>query len=250
MNIRLQSLTRAAARGQSTIEFVVVMMSAGLALFIAVPLIGKYIDMMQTAEEASRYVAFEGMARNSRSTWKADADLSAEVRRRLFSNSDAPVKTGDVAGDFAANRNPLWNDYAGRPLIANFADDVVVTTKVEDKNAIASAFYRGELDLSNTNLYTATVTVKAENVVGFEPFDAINLSTKRKTVLLADAWTGFNVGDVQHRIETAPTMFPIGPAKALINTLGEVPTLIFDPALKVGAMDWDIVPCDRLSGGC
>lgn len=244
MNIRLHP-----SRGQSTIEFVVVMLVVAF-LFTAVPLIGKYIDMMQTAEEASRYVAFEGMARNSRSTWKTDADLSAEVRRRLFSNSDAPVKTGDVAGDFAANRNPVWNDYTGHPLIANFADDVAVTTKVEDKNAIASAFYRSELDLSNTNLYTATVKVQAENVVGFSPFDAINLSTSRKTVLLADAWTGFSVGDVQHRIETAPTMFPIGPAKALINVLGEVPTLIFDPALKVGAMDWDIVPCDRLVGGC
>lgn len=249
MNARLHSLRRAAPRGQSTIEFLVVMTVVAL-LFTAVPLIGKYIDMMQTAEQASRYVAFEGMARNSRSTWKSDADLSAEVRRRLFSNSDAPVKTGDVAGDFSANRNPLWNDYTGQPLIADFADDVLVTTKVDDKNAIASAFYRGELKLSNTNLYSATVTVKVENVLGFEPFDAINLSTTRKTVLLADAWTGFNVGDVQKRIEDAPTMFPIGPAKGLVNTLGEVPTLIFDPALKVGDMDWDIVPCDRLVGGC
>jgi hypothetical protein len=246
MNIRLHSLTRAATRGQSTIEFVVVMSFAGALLFIAVPLIGQYIDINQTAEEASRYAAFEGMARNSRSTWKNDTDLSAEVRRRMFSNSDAPVKTGDVAGDFTANRNPVWTDYSGHPLISNFDNEVSVTTKVDDKNAIAAAFYRGELNLSNTNFYTASVTVKPED----SPFAAMNLSISRKTVLLADAWTGFNVGDVQHRIETAPTMFPIGPAKALINTLGEVPTLIFDPALKVGAMDWDIVPCDRLVGGC
>lgn len=246
MSAPRRPLRRAAARGQSTIEFAVAATFVLALLFIAVPLIGQYIDINQTAEEASRYVAFEGMARNSRSTWKSDTDLSAEVRRRMFSNSDAPVKTGDVAGDFAANRNPLWTDYSGHPLISNFDSEVTVTTKVDDKNAIAAAFYRGELKLSNTNLYTATVNVKPED----SPFAPMSLSISRKTVLLADAWTGQNVADVQKRIEDAPTMFPIGPAKGLVNVLGEVPTLIFDPALKVGAMDWDIVPCDRLVGGC
>ena len=240
---------RAPQRGQSTIEFVVLGLVL-VALFIAVPLIGKYIDMMQTAEQASRYAAFEGAARNSRSTWKSDTDLSTEVRRRLFSNSDAFVKTNDVAGDFTADRNPIWSDHTGHALISNFADDVVVTTKVEDKNAIAAAFYRSELNLSNTNLYTASVTVKADNVASFAPFDAINLSTTRKTVLLADAWTGFSRDDIRHRIEDSATMFPIGPAKALVNTLGEVPALLFDPSLVVGEFDWDIVPCDRLIGGC
>ena len=45
-------------------------------------------------------------------------------------------------------------------------------------------------------------------------------------------------------------MYPIGPAQALVNALGTLPTLIFDPALVVGEFDWDIVPCDRLIGGC
>jgi hypothetical protein len=26
--------------------------------------------------------------------------------------------------------------------------------------------------------------------------------------------------------------------------------VVFDPALKVSEFEWDIVPCDRLVGGC
>ena len=237
-------------RGQAMIEFLVVGIVLTV-LFISVPLIGKYIDLMQTAEQASRYAAFEGMARNTRSTWKSDADIATEVRRRFFSNSDAFIKTNDVAGDFTANRNPIWSDDTGHPLLSSFNDNVTVSTKIDDKNAIAAAsLYRSELHLSDTNFYTASVNVLPDNVDNFAPFDGIDLSISRKTVLLADAWTGFSRDDVRHRIEDSVTMYPIGPAKALVNTLGEVPALLFDPALVVGEFDWDIVPCDRLVGGC
>jgi Flp pilus assembly protein TadG len=239
-------------RGQSTVEFVVLCLVLAV-LSITVPLVGKYIDLMQATEQAGRYAAFEGAARNSRSTWKSDTDLSTEVRRRFYSSSSAsaPVKTGDVAGDFAADRNALWSDYTGKPMLDNFANDVGVTTKVEDKNAIASAMYREPLNLSNTNFYTATISVKPVNVTALGvPWDALNLGITRRTVLLADAWTGYGAVDVQHRIESSVTMYPEGPAKALINTLGEIPPLLFDPALEVGLHDWDVVPCDRLVGGC
>jgi hypothetical protein len=242
---------RAGQRGQSTVEFVVFALVL-VPLFLCVPLVGRYIDLMQTTEQASRYLAFEGMARNSRSTWKSDADLGTEVRRRFFSSSDAPVKTNDAVGDYWSYRNPVWNDHTGHALLDDFANDVVVNTKVDDKNAIATTLYRDELNLSNTNFYTASITVKPSDVpdANLAPFDTLGLSITRRTVLMADAWTGFNTGDIRSRIEGATLMYPIGPAKALVNTLGEVPPLLFDPALVVGEFDWDIVPCDRLVGGC
>ena len=241
---------RATQRGQSLVEFLVVCLVL-VPLFLAVPLVGKYIDVMQTAEQASRYVAFEGANRNSRSTWKSDDDLGVEVRRRFFSNSDAPIKTGDAAGDFAAHRNPLWTDQTGSPLISDFNDDIVVATNVADKAAIPAASYRGALNLSNTNLYSAGVLVGLENVANFEPFDEIDLSITRKTVLLADAWTGFSRDDARHRIEhSGVLMYPIEEASTLVDAFGDIPPLLFDPALKIGNFDWDIVPCDRLVGGC
>lgn len=238
-------------RGQSTVEFVVAALAL-VPLLIAIPLLGKYLDLFQTTEAASRYVAFEGATRNSSNSWKTDAELSLEVRRRFFSNSDAPVKTGDAAGDFGAHRNPLWTDHTGRPLIAKFEDDVTVATTVSGKNAIAAAnVFAPRLGLSSDNWYSGAVTVKLANLPSFAPFDSIDLSTTRRTVLLADAWTARSNAQIRQRIQDGGlTVYPIGQAKALVDLIGTVPTAVNDPALVVGDHDWDIVPCDRLVGGC
>jgi hypothetical protein len=237
---------RPAQRGQSTVEFVVAALAL-LQLFIAVPLLGKYLDLFQTTETASRYVAFEGMHRHSANGWKTDAELGLEVRRRFFSNSDAPIKTGDAAGDFAAHRNPLWTDHRGQPLIAKFQDDVSVATTVSGKNAIAAAtLFGGPLGLSQDNWYSAAVSVQmAETPL------VPALGTTRRTVLLADAWTARNNAQIRQRIEDGGLpVYPIGKAKALVDLIGLIPSAVNDPALKVGDHDWDIVPCDRLKGGC
>ena len=241
---------RRCQRGQATTEFAVLALAL-VPIAIAVPLIGKYIDVNQAAEQSSRYVAFEAAARNTNSSWKSDAELGVEVRRRFFSNSDAPVKTNDVAGDFAAHRNPLWTDHTGKALLQKFETDVTVQSHKEGYNAIAAtAPYRSELKLSNDNFYTGNVTVKMADITGFAPFDKIGLSTTRKTVLLADAWTAKDNAQVRGKIEKSFLMYPIGPLKSVIDPIGMLPTLVYDPALKVSAFDWDIVPCDRLIGGC
>lgn len=247
------AVPRRLQRGQSTTEFVVLALVL-VPLFIAVPLLGKYIDMMQTAEVASRYVAFEGTVRNSNSSWKTDAELAVEVRRRFFSNVDAPLKTNDTAGDFAAHRNPVWSDASGKPLIESFEGSVRVRTQVGGKNAIPAAKllfdWPGELGLSGSNFYTANVTVAPVNVAHFAPFDAIDLSTTRRTVVLADAWTARGPGSIRSKIEGSSKLFPVGPAKPIIERVGMLPEVIFDPVIEVGEFDWDVVPCDRLIGGC
>lgn len=246
----------ATQRGQATTEFVVLALVL-VPLFIVIPLIGKYLDLMQTTEAASRYVAFEAAVRNTSNSWKTDAELATEVRRRFFSNSDAPVKTGDTAGDFAANRNPLWVDHAGNPLLDKFDTSVGVSGKPADLNAVPAmegiagiANFRSALSLPNNNFYTGSVTVKIADVPNFKPFDTIGLSTTRKTVLLADAWTARDADAVRKKIEDAPTMYPITLIKPVVDLMGQLPTLVFDPSFKVGDFDWDIVPCDRLVDGC
>jgi hypothetical protein len=244
-----------AQRGQSTVEFVVLALVL-TPLFIAVPLVGKYIDLMNAAESASRYVAFEAMARNSSSSWKTDAELTTEVRRRFFSNADAPIKTGDVAGDFAAHRNPMWTDHTGRPFMSSFADDVGVRTRIEDRNVITGdripygASIADSLDLSERNWYTATVTVRTAAIPEFVPFNAAGLTISRRTVLLADAWTARNAADVRSRIEGSPYTYPPDALRQLFDLFGTIPPTIYDPRMRMGDHDWDAVPCDRLIGGC
>jgi hypothetical protein len=237
-------------RGQSTVEFVVLALVL-TPLFIAVPLVGKYIDLMNATESASRYVAFEAMARNSASSWKTDAELATEVRRRFFSNADAPIKTGDVAGDFTAHRNPMWTDHTGRPFISRFADDVGVRTQVDSRNALAAALFADPMGLSERNWYTATVTVRTAAIPEFVALDAAGLSISRRTVLLADAWTAGNPADVRSRIEEgAPWTYPPRQARQAFDLIGTIPATIYDPRMRMGDHDWDVVPCDRLVGGC
>jgi hypothetical protein len=237
-------------RGQSTVEFVVLALVL-TPLFIAVPLVGKYIDLMNATESASRYVAFEAMARNSSSSWKTDAELAAEVRRRFFSNSDAPIKTGDVAGDFAAHRNPMWTDHTARPFLSRFADDVGVSTQIDSRNALAAATFADPLGLSERNWYTASVTVRTAVIPEFVPFDAAGLSISRRTVLLADAWTARDAADVRSRIEEgAPWTYPPRALREAFDIIGTIPATIYDPRMRMGDHDWDVVPCDRMIGGC
>ena len=66
--------------GQSTIELIVASLIL-VPLFLIVPLLGKYLDLAQTTEIASRYVAFEGAVHHSSSTegWKTDAELARTI---------------------------------------------------------------------------------------------------------------------------------------------------------------------------
>lgn len=251
---RLQAMPRASQRGQATVEFVVAALVL-VPMLLALGLIARYLDIWQATEQASRYVAFEGQARNTSNSWRSDAELSAEVRRRFFSGSEAPIKTGDVAGDFSAHRNPYWTDASGKPLITKFEDDVKVVTRKEGKVAIPAAEsgalgFRTALDFSNDNLLTAEVTVKLANVPNLKPFDKIDLKTTRKTVLLADTWTAKNDTQVRDKIMGSFKLYPLGKIKEVVDLIGKIPPEVFDPPLVLGAHDWDVVPCDRLKEGC
>jgi Flp pilus assembly protein TadG len=245
-------------RGQSTVEFVVIALAL-VPLLIGVTLLGKYLDLMNATEQASRYVAFEGASRNSSNTWKSDTELATEVRRRFFSTSAAPIKTNDSAGDFAAHRNPLWTDHTGRPFLDNFAQDVGVQTTIANQDAIPLVNpVANALSLPSANWYTGTVTVRPANIPEFRPFDNLNLRIARRTVLLADAWTASNSAQIRQRIQGGGLqVYPLGQVDGVFNALGQVPRLVRDPGFRLGDFDWDIVPCDRLAsttpggpGGC
>lgn len=237
--------------GQATVEFVVLALAV-VPLFLVVPLLGKFIDLLQTAELASRYVAFEGTVRNSSNGWKSDAQLATEVRRRFFSNTEASVKTNDAAGDFAAHRNPIWTRPDQQPMLASLLTGVAVQTRLSSQTALADTFYAGELGLPRLNLYDASVTVGPISLAGFAPLDRVQPRATRRTVLLADAWTARGPHQVRDAITDAPKLYPIAMAAndPLLPLVERLPELIFDPPLKLFAFDWDIVPCDRLEGGC
>jgi hypothetical protein len=254
MSNRRSSL-RTGQRGQSTVEFVA-MAFVLVPLLLIVPLIGKYMDIAQTTQVASRYVAFEGQVRHSSSagSWKSDVDLAQEVRRRFFSNSDAPIKTGDTAGDFNAHRNTLWFDHRGDPLLPNFVDSIGVRTTRESMAQPFGALYAGAFGLPQDNLYMGQVTVGVANIKGLEPFDKIGLSISRSTSLLADSWAAPGPDAIESSIRQ-DGWNPLGPFPyKTLEALGGNPVVdlaltLFEygaPPPDIGRVEPDRVPSDRL----
>jgi hypothetical protein len=238
-------LMRASQRdaGQALVECLVLALVL-LPLFIAVPLIGKVLDLSQHAVAASRYAAFEANVRHSSAwgSWKSDADLSREVRRRFFSASTAPVKSGDAAGDFAAHRNPVWTDRSGRPLLGSFARQVDVHATQRVFLQPAGASFARDLSLPQDNLHRARVAVRSVRMLG------LDVGIEWTTSLLVDPWSVADGDRVGQKIHESTQAFP---ARAGIRPVAaaHAPWLsMMAEELRphAGLVRPDVIPPDRL----
>lgn len=239
-------------RGQSTVEFLVLAVVL-LPLFLILPLLGKQLDIAQTAASASRYVAFEGTVRHGSSlqSWKSDAQLADEVRRRFFSASTAPVKSGDVAGDFAAHRNPLWTDHRGDALLPSFTANVGAASRRAELTQPTGAVFAAGMGLDTNNLYTGSVRVNVADVAGVAPFDALGLSIERHTTVLVDPWSASGPAAVRGALRRErwglDSPFPFGLLELAASPLKLIPPVLEGARLpEIGRVEPDIVPADRL----
>lgn len=256
-------------QGQALTEFLVASLVV-VPLFLLIPMIGKYQDMAHNTLMDSRYVAFDAITRNDRvNSWKPEAQLTQEVQRRFFSNSRAPIKTGDAAGNFRSHRNRMWTDPFGNPLLRNFDQDVRVSYGFSGgatHNAGFSGSHDGDpfllmnrFDLSRRGIYTANVAVTVANLPAglrlITPFDDINLVITRSTTVLLDPWAGRNPQEVQNRLRD----FIVNPGSLLAN-IRPMTDLVVDgldgrilglgdirgPRLGDVQFWRDVVPSDRL----
>ena len=250
----LLAIARPAESGQSTTEFLVLALVL-VPLFMSLPLLGKYLDLAHTTEQAARYVAFEtAITGPARRTPTAEA-LAAQVRERIFSPSAAPILSRP-ADATASGRpaNPLWTDHRGEHLLSDPASRVGVELGSHTDTAPASALLAGSLglDLPAGTEYTGTIRVSPRNVPGLAPFDTLGLTIHRHQVLLGHNGSAAGSAEYARRIEDAgPLAYPIQPLALIGNTLGRVlPPLVLDEAIEVGRVEAEILPCDRLEEGC
>ena len=271
-----------AQRGQALTEFIVSALVL-VPLFLLIPIIAKYQDIRHATQMASRYVAFEATTRNHNSIdgFKPPGELAAEVARRFYSTSDAPIKTGDTAGDFDAHRNPFWVDQHGDPLIKSFGTDLAVSFGPDRKPAHTDAFtaasdgepfelsplnVRSNMELPNNGIYTGNVSVTLANLPStsgswtkaFDEFTNINLSMTRHTSVLIDGWGASEPAQVVDRIDKplivpGTVLKPLTPVLDIVVGLGEAPR--YAPGIctsgcgpRLGELDYwrDEVPLDRL----
>lgn len=265
------------AHGQALTELIVLALAL-VPLFVLVPVIAKYQDIAHAVQMASRYIAFEATTRNATaSSWKPVGQLAQEVQRRFFSNSDAPIKTNDAAGDFKAHQNPFWRTQSGGPLIKSFENDVQVSFGVDAAGAHDNGFvsasdgelFKGAtnmsdaLGLSARGIYRANVKVVLANFSDrsdgytktFEPFKNLHLTMSRQTSLLIDPWSAKDPQQVEERIDKIE-LFPGKMLKPVSPLVDAAVVIVESPSCfkgrctrgpKLGELAFwrDVVPADR-----
>ena len=232
----------ARSQGQALAEFCVSLLAL-TPLFLLIPLLGKYLDIAHATQLASRYVAFESIAHDPLNGRLRDASIAAEVARRFFNRTDAPIQTGERAGDGAEERNNLWVDHRSAPLLSDPGRDVGVTTRAatRDPFPLAREWWRDGFDLRSRNLITGEVSVRLAGLPALS----------RQTGLLVDDWSALGTRDVQLRIEHAgAAVYPTGEIATLLSFAGQFPRLLTDAPVSPGLKNWEVVPCDRLDGRC
>jgi hypothetical protein len=265
--------------GQALVEFVYLSL-AMVPLFILLPMIGKYQDISHATQMASRYVAFDAITNNSESPsgWKSHQELTQDVRKRFFSTSLAAIKTNDAAHNTGrADKNPLWTTPFDQPLIPDMSDITVsfgsgATVSTQNEGGFVPTAGNGRRDsdvfnqygfgnlaktmrLPANGLYQANVTVPLANLPAglnmVNPFNAINLSMTRSTVILFDGWAANSPSQVQDRAkriaivgEALENLEPAIDALVWITEdMGKIPGPRFNRLQR-----WqDVVPADRLS---
>lgn len=244
------------ARGQATAEFLVACLVL-LPMLVLVPMVGKYIDLTHAAEQASRYVAFEGTVHLPGSAqWKSDATLAADVRRRFFSESSSQVRTGEAAADIDEQRNVLWASPWGRTMLPERGNNIAATASLASFNqhALSRPQWHADMRLPDSNVVTGLVTVRPVNLNDLPaPFDRLGLSISRRTVVLADAWTGRDDHAARHVVERMERFYPINAFPPIVREMTtHFSGLLGDQELPFGLRpeSYRLLPCDRLAEGC
>ena len=255
MNVDTHAVSRARRveqSGQALTEFLV-LSGVLVAFLVLLPVIGKYQDVSHATQMASRYVAFDAaMNGGGGSSFSNSADVDAAVRRRFFAESTAPVKTRDVAGDFAAHSNANWTMPNGRSLLPQKSD--IHAGGVMSSDPSDSLFLlRSAMALDGTGLVNATVTAPLarmpQGVQALESLAALDISMQRRMVMMVNPWTASGYAATNAvvarttQLQTASVRTMAVPAQVAVN-------IGFDPGVRapqVGDLQrWqDLVPTDR-----
>lgn len=244
------SSARASQQGQALTEFLAISVVL-VPLFLLIPVIAKYQDIAHFTQLAARYATFDAMVRNdAQNNEKPLGQLQDEVRRRFFSTADAPIKTNDVAGDFANYQSAFWRDPVNKPLIASFGDVTVNRSTQSASDRLPAFVY----SFGKDGISSASVQVNLANLPAglkfYEPFDTINLSMTRSASVLVDGWAGSSPAAVEQKFSEA-RYFPgavLAPLSLIVNPV----MLLVEPGVappNLGQVDFwrDTVPADRLT---
>ena len=274
---------RRGQRGQALVEALVAALVLVPLALLAV-LLGKFQSMQQATIAASRTLAFECTVRPSACAESAShAMLADEVRRRHFGRIDREILSDDVLDDGApaTERNPLWSDRRGRPLLERFADvgvalgaprfDAGRSTAVGRASGAAAGLLDRLAGPARFGLEMTAGLADARVLVRVSPgeagneqlsrLDSLPLAMHARAAVLTDAWHASGpYGDAGHRVEArverGSRLDPVHEAQITIGyqltrwALELMDLAGLEPAASSFAphhVDVDLVPADRIA---
>jgi len=206
--------------GQALVEALVAALVL-VPLAVLTMMLGKFQAMQQATIAASRTLAFECTVRpQACADPAAYAGLADEVRRRHYGRIDREILADPAP---AAERNALWVDRRGQPLLERFADvgatlssprfDAGRSTAIGRAaagaaNLLDSVAGPARFGLSLTGGMTeAQVQVRVSpSEAGNEQFtrlDSLPLTLQARTAVLTDAWHASGpYGSEAHRVDS------------------------------------------------
>jgi hypothetical protein len=266
------------------VELIIVAALVLVPLFLAIPLLGKYLDIRAAAVQTSRYAAWErtvwyggdaasslgwfGVSRQWQANEKTDDQIRREIAVRQLSEttaSNAFTSSDRSASDFKNGSKALWQDRAGGKFLANYSD---VANAVGNSQApgtmnlvldpIANfASTLGPFVLEMDGKYSAKVTINVKDIE-YEHFLAKNSSVgfSETNVLLANGWSANGPGD-DDKTSVKQQVKGLVPFSIFTATILGVPVMeyiqtvvsVFLPEaskLELGKIAPDNVPPDRL----
>ncbi len=278
----------AAARCRQSGQALVESLVAALVLVPFVLLIvwlGKVQSLQQATIAASRLLAFECAARPGDCGQGAlPPERVDELRRRVFARGDVQPLTGDRMPDppSASERNPLWVDRAGRPLLEHPRDigaridlhrfDAGLSVAVSQSGGVAGNAAQLLSDLAGPGRFGLEIDrglVDAKVQAGISAsagadfrsqLDSIALRMRANTAILTDAWSasgpyGASSDSVASRVGRGSRLLSAyetsidlryAPTRAFLALMGAIGLEPKADAFRYHAVDVDRVPGDRI----
>ncbi len=264
------------------IELLIVATFVLVPLFLAIPLLGKYLDMRSAAVQTSRYAAWErtvwfggnsasslgwfGVQRRWNANEKTDDQIRREAGVRYLSEAGTdPFSSNDrSASVFRGGTKAIWHDRNGQALLANYSD---IQNSIANNQApgtlnvildpIANfASTLGPFTLEMNGRYAASVTLRVKDI-DYDHFLAKNSTSAftETNVLLANGWSADGPAD-ESKTSVKQQVKGLVPFSIFTAEIAGVPVMeylqaaisVFLPEvskLELGKIEPDKVPVDR-----
>ncbi|GHB12713.1 hypothetical protein ACFFLG_15750 [Shewanella indica] len=262
-------------RGGVLAEFIVIGGFVLMPLALLLPMVFKHVENRQMTEQAARYAVWERVAyfqskpknRDSDTPVKSDAQISNEIRNRVFADKNSAIYLGQNTNKVQETLNPVLQikDQTTRKWVTLFEEDKdkagfyhssqtsesglpgnfsKVSTAVGKVLSIAP-----DMDLSNKGFYRVNVSSKLRSFKWFPELGDKSLAMTRQGALLTEGWM---IGGPAAAKRELKYLVPIGAfaeklgLEKLMDILSVLPIAEELEWLDLAKIEPDAVPCVRL----